>query len=469
MRRHENITGIVMSVKKIPGFLFISLLAPAFLALPVHAQEKLDGPNFTAFGAERQGNADKTIPAWTGSMDGVPKGMVYKKSGDPYPDAYGTEKPLFIITADNMDKYAAKLSDGEKALFKKYPKTFKMPIYPTHRDAKIGKFYTERTAWNLANGTKLVDGNDGLEKYTGGIPFPMAKAAGEVIWNARLAHFHPTELGILDDVAVYLNDKTELRRQEYISEFPFSYPNNFLGDVDQEISEYAAYVHVEVLEPDRSKGQIVIVHEAINQVTNERQAWAYMPGSRRVRRAPTVGFDTPDGPGGLVTVDDALGFNGAMYKYDWKLIGKKEIYVPFHNYKFDLEKSYDKLLTRGHVNPDFMRYELRRVWVVEATLKPKVRHVYAKRRFYIEEDSWLFVLTESYDARGNLWRFSFLNSLYDYLLKAYITRAHFFHDLPTGAYVAQRLVNVKGPLNLMGEPRGVDYYSPANLRTDGKK
>lgn len=458
-----------MIAKKTSCLLGLLLATPVFFALSAQAQEKLDSPQFTAFGAERQGNADKTIPAWTGSMDGVPKGLVYKKSGDPYPDAYAQEKPLFTITPENFKTYENKLSDGEKELFRKFPKTFKMHIYPTHRDAKIGKFYTERTAWNLANGTQLVDGNEGLKNYTGGIAFPFAKSAAEVIWNARLAHFHPTELGILDDIAVYLNGKTDLRRQKYTSEFPFSYPDNFLGDVDQEIGENAAYVHVEVLEPDRSKGQIVIVHEAINQAVNERQAWAYMPGSRRVRRAPTVGFDTPDGPGGLVTVDDALGFNGAMYKYDWNLIGKKEIYVPFHNYKFDLEPNYDKLLTRGHVNPEYMRYELRRVWVVEAVLKPKTRHVYAKRRFYIEEDSWLFVLTESYDARGKLWRFSFLNSFYDYLLKAYITRAHVFHDLPTGAYIAQRLVNVKGPLNLMGQPQGAEFYSPGNLRSDGKK
>ncbi len=458
-----------MNVKKISSLLCFLLATPVFFVFSAQAQDKLDSPQFTPFGAERQGNADKTIPAWTGSMDGLPNGLVYKKSGDPYPDPYASEKPLFSITASNMDKYADKLSDGEKALFKKYPNTFRMPIYKTHRDAKIGDFYTERTAWNVAHGTKLLSGSEGLQNYTGGVPFPLAKEATQIIWNARLVHFHPTELGILDDMAVYLNGKKEMRRQEYVSEFPFSNPNNFLGDVDAEIGKNAAYVHVEVIEPQRSKGQIVIVHEALDQVTNERQAWAYMPGSRRVRRAPTVGFDTPDGPGGLVTVDDALGFNGAMYKYDWKLIGKKEIYIPYHNYKFDLEKSYDKLLMLGHVNPDFMRYELHRVWIVEANLKPDTRHVYAKRRFYIDEDSWLFVSTESYDARGNLWRFSLLNSLYDYLLKAYITRAHFFHDLPSGAYIAQRLINEKGPLDLMGKPRGTDYYSPDNLRQDGKK
>lgn len=456
-------------LKRIIVSMPIIIALQSLLVVSANALEKLDGPKYTAFGAERAGNAADTIPAATGSMDGVPKGLVYKKSGDDYPDPYANEKPLFTITAANMAQHADKLSEGLKALLQKYPQTFRIPVYPTHRDAKIGKFYAERTAWNYANGTRLVNGIDGLQNYTGGVPFPMAKNAAEVVWNARLAHFHPTEMGIFDDMAVYINGKTEIRRQEYVSEFTFSNPENFLGDIDEQISDNAAYVHVEVLEPERAKGQIVIVHEALDQVRGERQAWAYMPGSRRVRRAPTVGFDTPDGPGGLVTVDDSLGFNGAMVKYDWKLLGKKEMYIPYHSYKFDLEKSYDKLLVPGHPNPDFMRYELHRVWVVEANLKSGMRHVYSKRRLYVDEDSWLFVLTESYDARGGLWRVGILNSIYDYLLKVYITRAHFFHDLPSSAYLGQRLTNVKGQVNLMAEPRGAEYYSPANLRSDGKR
>ena len=188
------------------------LLAGIFPICGLQAKEVLDGPKYTALGAEKAGNADGTIPAWTGKMDGVPKGLIYKKSGDPYPDPYANEKPLFTITADNMGKYAANLSEGEKALFKKYPSTFSMPVYPSHRDGKIGKFYTERTAWNYAHGTKLVNGVEGLKNYTGGIPFPFPQSAEEVIWNGRLCHFHPTEYGILDDIAVYPNGKQEMRR-----------------------------------------------------------------------------------------------------------------------------------------------------------------------------------------------------------------------------------------------------------------
>ena len=360
---------------KIKNALCLSVLGAA-IAMPIASLAAVSqqeasklGTELTPMGAEKAGNADGSIPAWTGSMKGVPAGLSYTGSGDVYPDPYGKEKPLFVITAKNMAKYEAKLSDGEKALLKKYPATFKIPVYQSHRDGRFSQLTEERTKWNATH-TKLVNGIDGLQSYTGGVPFPIPKNGAEVIWNARLVHPHPTLNGELDDIAVYLNGNQQKRRQSMVQEFPYSYPQNKIGDTEAQIGANGGYVHVTVLEPARQKGQMTVVHEAMDQVKNDRQAWVYIPGSRRVRRAPTVGYDTPDGPGGLMTVDDSLGFNGAMDRYDWKLLGKKEIYIPYHTYKFDSpEVKYNDLLMKGHANPDFMRYELHRVWVVEANLK----------------------------------------------------------------------------------------------------
>lgn len=429
---------------------------------------KLGGSEFTPMGAEVKGNADGSIPAWTGKMRGLPSGLSYSGSGDIYPDPYGSEKPLFVIKADNMDKYAEKLSEGQKAMLKKYPDTFSIPVYKTHRDGRYSDLIEKRTAWNATN-TELVNGNDGLQNYTGGAPFPFPADGSEAIWNGRIIHPTPSINGVLDDVATYLNGTSQLRRQTFVSEFPFAYTDNALGKVDADISSNAAYVHVTVDRPERQKGQMTVVHEALDQAKDERMAWVYIPGSRRVRRAPTVGYDTPDGPGGLVTVDDSLGFNGALDRYDWKLVGKKEIYIPYHAYKFDDPKvSYKDLLLKGHANPDYMRYELHRVWVVEANLKDGARHVYAKRRFYIDEDSWHIALVDSYDGRGELWRVGVLNTLYDYAVEGFVARAQMFHDLQSGAYVANRLVNETAPSNFMAKPKGADYYSPNNLRKMGK-
>jgi hypothetical protein len=448
----------------------ITLALPLAATAAVSQQEaKKLGSVLTPMGGERAGNADGTIPAWSGTLTGVPKGLSYMGSGDVYPDPYGKEKPLFVINKSNMAAHKEKLTPGLVALLEKFPDTFNVPVYPSHRDARWSKLSERRTLWNAVN-TVLVNGVDGLQNYTGAAPFPIPKDGVEVIWNARIIHPHPTLVGTMDDMAVYLNGERVLRRQDYVGEFPFSYPQNKIGDTEAQIGINGALVHVTVQEPKRNKGQMTVVHEAMDQVKNERKAWVYIPGTRRVRRAPTVGYDTPDGPGGLVTVDDSLGFNGALDRYNWKLVGKKEMYIPYHNYKFDSpEVDYNMLLMPGHANPKFMRYELHRVWVVEANLKDGSRHVYAKRRFYIDEDSWQISLLESYDGRGQLWKVGILNTVYDFALKGYVARAQMFHDLQSGAYFSARMVNETSQPNLMATPRGEAYYSPANLRKMGTR
>ena len=452
------------------GILGVTIALPTIVNAAVSKQEaKKLGVLLTPMGGEQAGNADGSIPEWSGQMSGLPKGLTYRGSGDVYPNPYKNEKPLYIVTKQNMQSHSDKLTIGLKALLNKYPDTFNIPVYQSHRDARWSQLVEQRTRWNAVN-TMLINGVDGLQNYTGGAPFPIPKTGAEVMWNGRIIHPHPTLVGTLDDVAVYLNSQRMLRRQDYVSEFPFSYPHNKIGDTESHIGINAALVHVSVIEPRRQKGQMTIVHEAADQVRHDRQAWVYIPGSRRVRRAPTVGYDTPDGPGGLVTVDDSLGFNGALNRYGWKLIGKEEKLIPYHNYEFDSPGvSYKDLLMPGHVNPKYMRYELHRVWVVEANLKSGSRHIYAKRRFYIDEDSWHIVLLESFDGRGKLWKVGILNTLYDYALKGYIARVQVFHDLLSGAYLSMRMVNETAQPNLMAKPKGNVYYSPSNLRKMGMR
>ena len=433
--------------------------------LPTRSEVALNSTSYTPLGAEKQGNIAGTIPPWTGKVLGKP-GFT---SGNAYPNIYSHEQPMFTIHAGNYQDYSESLSYGVIELLKKYPDSFYMPVYPTHRDARYNALFEKRTAFNKQN-TKMNNGIDGLVNYTGGIPFPAPQNGAEVMWNSRFAHPQQGIQGVLDDVAIYLNGNKHLRRQRYTIEFPFSNPGNTVGQTDDQIGINAGLVHITVEKPERIKGQMTIVHEALDQVTNGRKAWVYVPGSRRVRRAPSVGFDTPDGPGGLVTVDDSLGFNGAMERYNWKLVGKKEIYVPYHTYEFDSpDVDYGTLLQTAHANPDYMRYELHRTWIVEATLKPGASHVYAKRRFYIDEDSWHIVLLESYDGRGDLWRVGILNTVYDYAVQGYVARAQVFHDLQSGSYIALRLTNETEPSNLMASPRGNKYYSPSNLRKMGTR
>jgi len=427
------------------------------------------GKSLTPIGANPQANADGSIPAYTGSMLGLPEGLEYKGPGHPYPDPYADDPVLHNITAANADKHAEFLSPGLQAMFELYPETFRVMVYPTHRDGRYEDKYYARLQYNAVN-AELYNGEDGIRGFTGSVAFPIPRSGAEVIWNTRTSGPNYTLAGTYSDIAVFSNGSRSERRSNIMSEYPYANPANEVGAEEDTLGIWAAYVLTEVHVPVREKGTITSIFEPYDYITHAREAWRYLPGSRRVRRAPTVGYDTPDGPGGFITVDDTLGFNGAMDRFDWNLVGKSELYVPFHSYKFDEPGlDYDTLLTPFHVNPDYMRYEKRRVWVVEANLKEGARHIYGKRRFYVDEDSWNIVMTENYDGRGELWKVVLINSIYEFNVPGYVNRAMMFHELRAGGYIVIRLVNDSDPLDYTAAPEGEAYYSPTNVRKLGRR
>lgn len=452
------------------GGLALLLAAPLAVAKVSEEEAARLERELNVRGAEVAGNADGSIPAWTGKWLGLPPGLTWKGPGqEAYPDPYAADKPLFSITADNMEQYAARLSDGQRALFRTYPGTFRIDVYPTHRDFDYTKEFKQRTLHNATH-TELYNGNDGIAGYTGGVPFPIPKHGAEPIWNSRLhtTAFH--QAGYYDDVAVFANGSRASRRSWIQQKVPFADPALPIGSDYRDFNKYQAFVWTEVEIPVRDKGMITLILEPLDYTQLPRTVWRYMPGARRIRQAPNVGYDTPDGPGGITTVDDTLGFNGAMDRFEWTIVGRQEMYVPFHSYRFDDPAvKQDQLLMIGHANPDYMRWELRRVWIVEANLREGFRHIYGKRRFYIEEDSWAIAITENYDGRGELWKTVLINSYYAYDVNGYEKRNQMFHDLRAGIYNTTRIINETRPWNYSAPDPGADFFTTANLRKAGKR
>ena len=184
-----------------------------------------------------------------------------------------------------------------------------------------------------------------------------------------------------------------------------------------------------VTAPARLAGGILLVHETLDQVKKPRDAWLYNPGQRRVRRAPQVAYDNPGTAADNMRTSDQLDmFNGAPDKYDWKLVGKREVYVPVQRYRLqDPKLKYKDIVTPLHINPDHLRYELHRVWVVEATLRAGERHIYKKRVFYVDEDSWQILVVDQYDNRDQLWRVSEGHAMNFYNVPAVVDRGRGAH------------------------------------------
>ncbi len=230
------------------------------------------------------------------------------------------------------------------------------------------------------------------------------------------------------------------------------------------------YLFLEYKAPERRKGEVLLIKEALNQVDTPRKAWQYLVGQRRVRMAPTVAYDTPNPAySGITTWDDAYMFNGALDRYDWKLLGKKEMYIPYNCYKADGQYDPKEIYPAGHMNPDMLRWELHRVWVVEATLKEGKRHVYGRRVFLSDEDSWLVMLCDSYDGRGSLWRTNMDVVLNAYDLPGVVQRAVVHYDVLSGQYVISLSQTELQNITVYGNPKEDDFFTPEQIRREGKR
>ncbi|MDH4555909.1 DUF1329 domain-containing protein [Pseudomonas sp. BN417] len=423
------------------------------------------GADLTTMGAEKAGNADGSIPAWSGKWLGAPPHLNYGGSGSQYPDPYADEKPLFVITAQNMAQYADQLSEGQKALFQRYPNSFRMPVYPSHRDFRYSPDVERKIAANAIN-AKLVHEGNGVTGAIGASPFPIPKNGHELMWNLNLPARAWKEDAVYKMALVLANGNRVYESLDYKILSVWDSPAETVESLDGR----QAYALLTTLEPTRKKGEIILAHSFTDPISSPSQSWQYLPGNRRVRRAPTVAYDTPYGAGGFRVMDEDRLFNGAPDRYDWKLVGKQEIYVPYNNYKLDDPslKLDDLLATSGHVNPEYMRYERHRAWVLEANLKPGKRHIYRKRVIYIDEDSWIGLLADNYDGKGNLWRSNMQTTVYAYDLNGFQARVAIFHDLIAGSYLADRLLDGQRPAKLNSSDIEADYFTTANLRKLGK-
>ncbi len=417
--------------------------------------------DLTPMGGERAGNADGTIPAWTGGITTPPAGY---QPGMHYIDPFPDDKALFTITKDNMNQYADKLSAAQKAMLETYD-TFKMNVYQTRRTAAFPERIYEATKKAAAT-AELVENGYGVKNSAIGTPFPIPKNGLEVIWNHILRYRCVTAArSIAQAVLTRSGDYTLVKMED---SWDMLYAHE--GATPETVGNVVAYFKQEVVAPARLAGGILLVHETMNQVVEPRSAWIYNPGQRRVRRAPNVAYDNPGtAADGVRTTDQFDMFSGATDRYDWKLVGKKELYVPYNEYRLHSDKlKYEDILTPLHLNPDVCRYELHRVWVVEATLKEGSRHLYKRRTFYVDEDSWQILLADIYDNRDQLWRYDEGHAMNYYSIPNLWTTLEVHGDLQSGRYLALGLMNESSVPEFDIELSKEDF-TPAALRRQGRR
>jgi len=436
------------------------LASPATAEIPAEDIARL-GDDLTPLGGERAGNAEGTIPEWDGGITEPPAGYVV---GEHHRDPYAGDRPLFVINAANLDEHRDRLSVGHQRMIETYS-TFEMPVYPARRSASVPQRIYDATR-EVAATAHLVDDGNGVDGAVIGIPFPIPSNGLEVIWNHLLRYRGETVACVIGQAAVTRGGAYTLVKNSLEIELRYSLP----GMTVEELGNTMILYKQKTLAPARLAGDIVLVHETINQAREPRNAWTYNPGQRRVRRAPNIAYDNPGTTSdGLRTADQLDMFNGAVDRYDWELVGKREMYVPYNAYRLHgADLSFDDILIPLHVNPEHLRYELHRVWVVEATLKEDARHIYKRRTLYVDEDSWQIMVADIYDNRDQLWRVS-EGHLINYYEKPLMWPTLEVHtDLQAGRYLAFGLDN-KFPMCTWDSGLTSRDFTPAALRREGKR
>jgi len=435
-----------------------AVVTPALAGVTAEEAQALKS-TLTPLGAEKAGSADGVIPEWTGGLTEAPAGY---KAGDPRPDPFAGEKPVAQISAKNMADFKGKLSEGVQALMAKYP-DFRIDVYPTHRTAAAPQWVYDNT---FANATRAVskDGGNSIENAYGGIPFPIPKTGAEVMWN-HLLRWRGESVEIPFRVWVGASDGSRTMAVQAKDDHQFPYYKKD-GSLDSFGGNFMLLRQVQT-DPPFKAGESILLHDPVDQIGKGRQAWQYLSGQRRVRRAPTIAFDTPDFvASGQNYFDEVFMFLGSLERYDWKIVGKKEIYVPYNNNRF-LRAKTDEVFVPHHLNPDLMRWALHRVWVVEATLAEGKRHVVPRKTFYVDEDSWSVLLVDGYDAQDKLWRTQHAVPFVAPEIPAVVSTTFTVFNLQAGTWLINNLYNDMPSQYQVVTPRPEIYFSPDALAGSG--
>ncbi|MGJ7512950.1 DUF1329 domain-containing protein [Pseudomonas baetica] len=406
--------------------LLVALLAcgpEAFAAVSAQEAAKLNN-ELTPLGAEKAGNKDGTIPAWTGGYTKpIPGDEPGGRRGDPFKD----EKPLFSITPANVSQYADKLTDGTQALLKKYPESFRVNVYKTHRTAAAPQWVYDNTFKNATNGKMNGDIPQGVY---GGIPFPIPQSGAELMWNHVLRWRGTSTSQMFKGYQLTANgDAVLVSDMVQNIEMPYYLPDSNLEELAKTNNYWRSRLD--------TTGPAIRAGEALAGIENldgdKSQAWVYLVGQRRVRKLPNACCDTPSpATAGVMSFDEVTTFAGRLDRFDWKIIGKQEKYVPYNSNGALQVKDDKELLSKHHINPEHVRWELHRVWVVEATLRNGKRHQAVRSRYYCDEDSWICLLGDRWDANGQLWKTLHADAVVAPDAPAVVMTSFGFNDLISG-------------------------------------
>lgn len=420
------------------------------------------GKDLTPVGAVKSGNPSGVIPAWTGGVSEPPSNW---EPGQVEVDPFPEDEPLFVISKANLELYRDKLTDGHIRMLEQYAPEFVMPVYQTRRSAAFPDHVYEKYRENAVTAELLSNGN-GVRDTIMTSPFPIPQDGLEVIWN-HILRYRGEEISFRSASATpQVSGSYNEVVNQYDYFIAYSRRGANLADIDNKIF----YLKTDTIAPSNLAGTITLVHETLDQIRSPRLAWIYDAGSRRLRRSPNLAYETDlPNSSSLRAVDQKDMYNGAPNQYNWEIKGRREIYVPYNAYKLhDGDVRPDDIIRPQHINQELARYELHRVLVVEAKRRIGISHIYDRRVFYVDEDSWQVLATEEYDEDGNLWRVSEAHNISFYSEPVFWTTLEMTYDLKAERYYIDGLDQGYPAYDFKPGFRG-DQFSASAARRDARR
>jgi len=313
--------------------------------------------------------------------------------------------------------------------------------------------------------------------YTRGIAFPIPKSGAQVAWNTTFYFFGVHYIMEGNGFNAYADGSyASFKQRDIWYNVGYETPENKpTGDFFTRNGGALYCDSIEDIYPPRSAGQVF--GGCLYFRDTDFDASIYVPGQRRVRKAPELGFyDSPAvGTDGLRTADMRFTFNMTSSEewYTYSNPERREIFVPYNNYRLAMPiSSFDEIVRAGHVNSDLMRWELHRVWVLHAELKPGFRHIHPYRTVYIDEDTWMGILGDAYDKTKNLWRVSVMLPINYYNVPVTYKIGTFHSDLlngrMTGGVDWPQIGNSPSPPDFTTPP-DTSLFTPQGLRKYGMR
>jgi Protein of unknown function (DUF1329) len=225
-------------------------------------------------------------------------------------------------------------------------------------------------------------------------PFPIPNSAYEIIWNHLLA---------------YRGHKVTTQKTMWAPGgagryIPSTYqvdminlwnPENGATSFKEDTWRFLRWTF---LSPEMSAMTSHLERTSFDLTMAPGRRWSFNLDSFRVRRAPNNSYGNfMPFTNSILTFDSQRGYEGNPDRYDWTVVSQADYYLPNNSYRLASKGLADEnVLAGNHLNRTYARYELQRVWVVDAILKYKDTHPYHRRRFYVQNDTWQILATEQY-------------------------------------------------------------------------